>query len=120
MIAEYFVNLPVNFVKGIINFFYIWYIQSSKDFWHKEISFIKRIERDIGILINLKLLFQPIFGDYSYIGRVIGPLFRLGRVFIGLFIIFISFIVVLMIYFIWILLPPASLLMIFLNLIDVF
>ena len=34
----------------------------------------------MGVLINLKLVFQPIFGDYSYMGRVIGPIFRLGRV----------------------------------------
>jgi hypothetical protein len=76
MIAEYFTNLPVNFIKGIIDFFSFWYITSSKAFWNKEISFIRGIERDMGVLINLKLMFQPIFGDYSYMGRVIGPIFR--------------------------------------------
>ena len=120
MIAEYFVNLPINFVKGIINFFSFWYLTSSKSFWHKEIDFIKGIERDIGVFINLKLMFQPIFGDYSYMGRVIGPIFRISRVLIGISIMSASISVVITIYLIWIILPPLAFLMLFLNLIEVF
>jgi len=59
MIAEYFVNLPVRAIKGTIKFFRFWYVQSSKDFWNKEISFLKQIEKDLGVIINLKLIFQP-------------------------------------------------------------
>ncbi len=120
MIEEYFVNLPINFIKGIINFFSFWYITISKSFWNKEILFIKGIERDIGVLINLKLMFQPIFGDYSYMGRVIGPAFRLGRILIGFIIMAVSVVVVVIIYLIWIILPPLVFLMVFLNLIIVF
>lgn len=120
MIAEYFVNLPVNFLKGIVNFLYVWYVKSSRDFWRKEIDFIKGVENDIGVFINLKLLFQPIFGDYSYMGRVIGPIFRLGRVFFGFLIMLISLVTVIAIYLIWIILPPLTFLMIFLNLIYIF
>ena len=120
MIAEYFVNLPVNLTKGIINFFSFWYLTSSKSFWHKEIDFIKGIERDIGVFINMKLIFQPIFGDYSYMGRVIGPVFRMSRVFIGLVIVFASIAVVIVVYLVWIVLPPLAFSMVFLNLIEVF
>ncbi len=120
MIAEYFVNLPVNFVKGIVNFLYVWYVKSSRDFWHKEIGFIKGIENDIGVLINLKLLFKPIFGDYSYMGRIIGPIFRLGRVFVGFLIMLISLVVVITVYLLWIILPPLTFLMISVNLIYIF
>lgn len=116
MIVEYFANLPVNFARGIFNFFYFWYVSSSKSFWQKEIGFIKWIERDIGVFINLKLLFQPIFGDYSYMGRVIGPIFRLGRVLVGFIIMIISIIAVLGIYLIWITLPPLAFLMVASNL----
>ncbi len=120
MVAEYLVNLPVRLIKGIEQFFYIWYIQSSRDFWEREISFIKQIERDIGIMINLRLITQPIFGDYSYMGRVIGPIFRLGRVLIGVAIITASAAVVVSLYLLWIILPPLVFLMIALNLAYVF
>ena len=115
MLLEYFTNLPIKFLRGIMNFFSFWYIQSSKDFWNREISFIKGIERDIGIIINLKLITQPIFGDYSYAGRVIGPIFRLGRVLVGFIIMVISITVVILIYLIWIILPPLAFLMMVLN-----
>jgi len=117
MLLEYFLNLPVKFFKGINQFFYFWYFTSSKNFWHKEIGFLKQIERDIGVIINLKLITQPIFGDYTYAGRVIGPIFRLGRVLIGFMIMLVSIFVVILIYLIWIILPPLALLMVFLNLV---
>ncbi|MCK5123050.1 MAG: hypothetical protein KAQ87_02790 [Candidatus Pacebacteria bacterium] len=115
MILEYFINLPIKFVKGINQFFWFWYVQSSKDFWHREIGFLKQIERDIGVMINLKLITQPIFGDYTYAGRVIGPIFRLGRVLVGTIIMIASIFVVILIYMIWIVLPPLAFLMVFLN-----
>jgi len=117
MILEYFLNLPIKFFKGINQFFCFWYLTSSKDFWHREISFLKQIERDIGVIINLKLITQPIFGDYTYAGRVIGPIFRLGRVLIGMAIMIVSIFIVILIYLIWIILPPLAFLMVFLNLI---
>jgi hypothetical protein len=120
MIEEYFVNLPIKFIKGVINFFYFWYVQSSRDFWNREIAFVKQIERDLGIMINLRLITQPIFGDYSYMGRIIGPIFRLGRILIGLLIIAVSFVVIIFVYLIWIILPLLVFLMIILNLLYVF
>ncbi len=120
MIAEYFVNLPVRIIKGTIKFFYFWYVQSSKDFWNKEVAFLKQIEKDLGMLINLKLIFQPIFGDYSYMGRVIGPILRLGRVLIGFIIMVVSVFAVILIYLIWIILPPLAFLMVMLNLVYLF
>lgn len=120
MIQEYFVNLPLNLVKGTIRFFYFWYAQSSKDFWKREIEFLKGVERDIGVIINLKLITQPIFSDYSYMGRFLGPIFRLGRVIIGLIIMAISIAAVIIIYLFWIILPLLTLLMIITNLLYVF
>ena len=115
MLLEYFLNLPVKFIKGIKQFFWFWYVQSSRDFWRREIAFLKQVERDIGVMINLKLITQPIFGDYSYLGRVIGPIFRLGRVLIGFIIMAASIFVVVLIYLIWIILPPLAFLMVVLN-----
>jgi len=119
MILEYFINLPIKFFKGINQFFYFWYVQSSRDFWHKEIGFIKGVESDIGMMINLKLIFQPIFGDYTYAGRIIGPIFRLGRVLVGVLFVGASIFVVILIYLIWIILPPLAFLMVILNLVSI-
>jgi hypothetical protein len=120
MVSEYFLNLPIRFFKGIYDFLYFWYVKSSKDFWHRELVFIKDVERDIGLLINLKLLTQPIFGDYSYMGRIIGPIFRLGRVIFGFFLVLISLFAIIVSYVIWLLLPPVAFLMFIKNFLYVF
>jgi hypothetical protein len=109
MLADYPINLPLRIVKGIFDFFYFWYVTSSRDFWRREISFIRREEHDIGILINLKLLTQPIFGDYTVMGKLIGPVFRLGRVLFGALIILLSFAAIIIVYIIWLLLPLLAL-----------
>ena len=119
MILEYFVNLPIKFIKGINQFFWFWYVQSSKDFWYREIGFLEQIKRDIGVMINLKLILQPIFGDYSYMGRIIGPIFRLGRVLVGTIIMIASIFIVTLVYLLWIILPPLAFLMVILNLISI-
>ena len=116
MTADFFLTLPMKIVRGSYDFLVFWYVRGSKEFWRKEISFIKGIERDIGVLINLKLITQPIFGDYTRMGRIIGPIFRLGRVLIGLTIIFFSVLAVVALFVIWFLLPVVTLIMIFENL----
>jgi len=107
---------PFRILKGIADFLLFWYVQGSKDFWRREIKMVKGVERDIGILINLKLIFQPIYSDYSLIGKLIGPIFRLGRVFLGcLFVVFLSGLIIVC-YALWLLLPPVALVMICKNL----
>lgn len=78
---------------------------------------MRSVEREIGVVINLKLITQPIFGDYSYTGRFLGPFFRFCRVVIGLILLSISLISIIFLYLIWILLPPVTVYMVFINLI---
>ncbi|MFA6897189.1 MAG: hypothetical protein WCQ96_02810 [Patescibacteria group bacterium] len=116
MATDSFALSPFQILKGIAGFLFFWYVQGSKDFWRREINMVKGVERDIGILINLKLILQPIYGDYSLIGKLIGPIFRLGRVLLGcLFVILLSGLIVVC-YALWLLLPPVALVMICKNL----
>ncbi|MFA7169840.1 MAG: hypothetical protein WC178_03220 [Candidatus Paceibacterota bacterium] len=116
MLTDKTLGLPYRFLKSLYNFLYFWYIKSSKDFWAREINFIKGVERDVGVLINLRLITQPIFGDYSYIGRIIGPFFRLGRVVFGCIMIALSTLVIFIIYIFWLLSPVVAVFMTFENL----
>lgn len=115
MAADSFALLPFHLLKSIYDFLYFWYIRSSKDFLRGEMNAIKGVERDIGILINLKLIFQPIYGDYSILGKLIGPILRLGRVFFGFaLVVFLSMIIVVL-YVLWLLLPFVTAVMILKN-----
>jgi hypothetical protein len=117
MPMDYILSLPFRFSQGIYNFLNFWYIKSSKDFWKREMLFIKGVENDVGILINLKLITQPIFGDYTYMGKIIGPIFRLGRVIFGSVLIFLSFVSIVVSYILWLIFPIVAVAMTLKNLI---
>lgn len=117
MFSESFVKFFSVTIRSLYNFLYFWYVKSSKDFWSSEIRFMHSVEREIGVIINLRLITQPIFGDYSYTGRFLGPFFRFCRVVIGLVVLLISFFSIITLYVIWVFLPPVVFYMIFLNLI---
>lgn len=116
MTTDSFILSPLRIFKSISDFMFFWYVRGSQDFGHREINMIKGVERDIGIFINLKLLFQPIYSDYSLIGKLIGPILRLCRVFFGcLLVIFLSVLIVVC-YALWLLLPPVAFVMFWKNL----
>ena len=117
MAADSLVLLPYHLLKSIYDFLYFWYIRGTKNFLRGEISVIEGVERDIGILINLKLVFQPIYGDYSILGKVIGPILRLGRVFFGFVLVVFLSIIIVVLYVLWLLLPFVSAVMILKNIV---
>lgn len=118
MIAEYFVNLPFDFIRGILNFFFVWYFQGTIDFWNKEMAFLRGIEHDVGFIIHIKHIADPLFGDYDFTGRAIGFVFRIGFILFGFLATMVSSVLVITLYLVWIAIPPVTFLMIFLNLIQ--
>lgn len=100
----------------VINFFYGWYIDDTINFWNWFASYIRKLDRTIGLVGNLQNWASPLFGDYSYIGRFVGPFLRTGRIIIGAAIYALITILSLMIYLFWIILPIAVIAMVFLNL----
>lgn len=100
----------------IIKFFYGWYIDDSINFYNWFINFLKTLDRDIGLIGNLQNWTSPLYGDYSYTGIVVGPIFRTMRIFFGAFFYFAFISVSLTAYLFWIILPILVIAMMFLNL----
>ncbi len=67
----------------VVNFFVRWYGVQSQFFWGKVFEFFASLDQTFGIVVNARLILQPLYGDYSPIGRIIGPVFRLGRIVFG-------------------------------------
>ncbi|MFA6097600.1 MAG: hypothetical protein WC788_08330 [Candidatus Paceibacterota bacterium] len=116
MIAEYFVNLPFGLIKGVLNFFYIWYVQGTIDFWNKEAAFLRGVERDVGFIVHIKHITEPLFGDYDLTGRAIGFFFRIGFILFGFLVTATSVVFVVCLYLVWIIVPPITFWMTFVNL----
>lgn len=106
---------PLVLAKGIYGFFNFWYIRGAKDFLQRKWVFFRNLEQDMGILINLRMLFQPIYGDYTFAGRLIGPVFRLLRVSLGLALLFFCAILIVLIFAIRLMLPLVAFFMVIEN-----
>jgi len=100
----------------IINFFYGWYIDDTKNFYNWFLKYFKTLDRDIGLIGNLQNWTSPLYGDYSAAGRIIGPILRTFRILFGLAFYAVIAFFSLTGYLFWIILPLMAIKMIFLNL----
>jgi len=103
--------------KGvIIRFFYDWYVAFSLGFLKQFLSFANTIEGILAVREMARRIFQPLYQDYDVAGYILGFFFRIFRIIIGVIIHLIVFLFFLILYFIWVLLPPFVVYMVFVNL----
>lgn len=103
----------------VINFLYSWYIDDTKNFWNWFINYLKFLDRDIAVAGSLQNWTSPLFGDYSLVGVVVGPVLRTIRILFGLALYAIISFFSLIIYLFWVILPIGVVGMVFLNLFSV-
>lgn len=89
----------------MLHVFRFWYIDSLERFYHSLQNSLRSFEGQIAVRDTLKNLAKPIFQDYTFQGRLIGMLLRLARIFAGLFVYFLTILVYLFGYLLWLLLP---------------
>lgn len=94
------------FLARVAGFFRHWYADGSRAFMARYRAVSGSLEQTVASREMLHLLFRPLYGDYSVVGRIIGPIFRslrlLGGFFAHLFIA-LGFGVA---YIAWLLVPP--------------
>jgi hypothetical protein len=86
-------------------FFRHWYVDGSASFWRTFSRGANNIEQTLAVRVTAHMLFRPLFGDYSVVGRIIGPFFRLGRLIVGAVAYAVLFIALLIVYICWLVLP---------------
>jgi hypothetical protein len=93
------------FFLNIFLFLKHWYIDALKNFLNFWANTIQKLDKNFAVKINLINFFEPLYKDYSIIGRFVGIILRLLRILIGLLIyLIISFIILGFILF-WLLIP---------------
>ena len=97
------------FIYRLGDFFHNWYIHGSRNFTHRFVSVLEEIDRTVALKVTLRYFFQPLYKDYTVVGRILGVIFRSGRVLIGFAVYAALTVVFLLIYGVWLVLPPAIL-----------
>jgi hypothetical protein len=93
------------FFYRIFEFFYHWYYSGSRAIARKFMTTIEGIDRTVAIKITLEHFFEPLYKDYSIIGRILGIVFRIARVLVGLVIYLVVVIMFIALYLLWIAIP---------------
>ncbi|RJP44930.1 hypothetical protein C4587_01415 [Candidatus Parcubacteria bacterium] len=101
--------LAYRFFYRATDFFHHWYADASKNLFHRLFLFLERLDRTIALGITFKYFFHPLYKDYSAVGRILGIVFRSGRILIGLLVYGIVVGAFLVLYAAWVLIPAVIL-----------
>jgi hypothetical protein len=97
--------LAGRFAYRISDFFHHWYVDASKVFFNKLVSFLEELDRTIALRVTLKYFFQPLYKDYTFIGRILGVVFRTGRASLGAAVYLLIVAIFMAVYILWLAAP---------------
>ncbi|MBI5220992.1 MAG: hypothetical protein HY978_04145 [Candidatus Liptonbacteria bacterium] len=98
------------FLGHILGFFRHWCVGGTRAILYRLVEILRTINSSFAVWITLRHLTEPLYQDYSIVGRILGPVFRAGRLLIGFLLSLIAIIVFLPILLIWEAIPPFILL----------
>jgi hypothetical protein len=99
--------LAQRFFYRIVDFFHHWYVDGSRVIGHRFISTLEAADRSLAFKITVRYFFQPLYRDYSVVGRVLGFIFRTGRILIGGVVYLIVAVLFLAFYLAWLAVPAT-------------
>ena len=99
------VYLLARFFYRIFDFFHHWYWHGSRVLAHWFLSFFERLDRTFALRMTLRYFFEPLYKDYTFVGRILGVIFRSGRIAIGTIVYACVGVLFLFFYLAWIAFP---------------
>lgn len=99
------VYLVTRFFYRIFDFFHHWYVDGSRVFGRKFIGVLTELDKTFALKVTFEHLFEPLYKDYSVIGRILGAIFRTARVLIGFVIYLLIAVIAAALYIIWLAIP---------------
>lgn len=86
-------------------FFHHWYIDGSRALGRWFFNYFLRLDETLALKVTVKYFFQPLYKDYTLMGRILGFVFRPLRILVGLLVYSIVGTVFAFAYLIWVGLP---------------
>ncbi len=99
------VYLIQRFFYRIFDFFHHWYIDGSRAFAQRFMATISSADRSLALKVTIRHFFEPLYKDYTIIGRILGVVFRTFRIVIGAVAYAFLAVIFLLAYLVWIAIP---------------
>ncbi len=103
-------NVSIVYITGrffyrIADFLRHWYVKSAYMYYDFVINALRTMDRTLAWGITARNIFEPLFGDYSVVGHIIGFLFRFVRL-VGATIVYaVVFAIAIAAYLVWLAIP---------------
>lgn len=101
------------FIFRVVDFFHHWYIDGSRFALRGFLDLISNFDRSLAFRVTAKHFMEPLYGDYSVVGRVLGFVFRFFRLAMGGILYVFLAVVFVIIYAAWLLIPLLIILLAF-------
>lgn len=98
---------------SIVYFLKDWYLDSFKWAIHRLFGVLEKLDKTFALKITVRHFFEPLYGDRTFVGYVMGFLWRTLRVQLAVFIYLVIVAGFFVIYLVWISIPPYLLYKIF-------
>lgn len=97
------------FFFRIADFLRHWYGEAVSGFNLRAVNFFERLDRVFAVKVTIRYFARPLYGDYTPVGRILGIIFRAGRVLIGISVYVLIGAAIFAFYVVWFLVPPLLL-----------
>lgn len=94
------------FIYRIVEFFRHWYVKSARLYSNFVMDRLQALDRKFAWKVTARFLFHPLYGDYTIVGYVFGFIFRVARLIIASAVYLVVLALAIILYVIWILIPP--------------
>lgn len=94
-------NLP----KHVLAFLLWYFVRAPKKIYVVYSRGLKLLNNEMSLTLNLRLLFTPLYNDYSKLGRAIGFVYRILKMFFGFWLLIIAIIFLFIAIIFWYVLP---------------
>ena len=98
--------LAGRFLHRVFEFLTHWYWGSFRVAGGKFIDLLRDWDKVFALRITVRHWREPLYQDRTFIGYILGPIFRTGRIIIALIIYLIAAAVAALFYLLWLLIPP--------------
>ena len=98
----YLVN---RFFYRVFDFFHHWYVYGSRMFGRKFIGALTELDKTFAVKVTLEHFFEPLYKDYSVIGRIMGIVGRTIRAGVGMLFYLVILAIAVALYIIWLGIP---------------
>lgn len=99
------VYLINRFFYRFIDFFHHWYVDGSRWFGRHVLRLFMDLDTTFAVKVTAQHFFEPLYKDYTVMGRILGAIFRALRVIVGLLVYVIVGVIAGAIYLAWLLMP---------------